>query len=148
LNAFGDVRFRAAGVKDDLDAAMDTFLHLFGSNRPEKAAFMTEKMARYFRTLTKAMADKGLLKLCFLEIDRLPAAGVMCCDYRNRRYLYNSGYDLKHSGFSVGLLSKVMSIADGIEVGCRIYDFLRGDEVYKSRLGGQALPVYKCLIEL
>jgi CelD/BcsL family acetyltransferase involved in cellulose biosynthesis len=148
LEEAGDICFRVMGAKDDLNAATDTFLNLFGANRQDKADFMTDEMAGYFRILIEALANLDLMKLYFLEIDRRPAAGVMCFDYRNRRYLYNSGYDLNYSRLSVGLLSKVLSIGEGIEAGCRIYDFLRGDEGYKYRLGGQSVPVHKCLIKM
>lgn len=148
LNEAGDIRFHVVRTTDDLEASIDTFLHLFVSNRPDKADFMTGNMPVYFRGLIKSMAKINLLKLCFLEIDQTRVASVMCFDYRKRRYLYNSGYDSAYGGLAVGLLSKIMSIKDGIENDCHIYDFLRGGEVYKFRMGGKPIPIYQCLVEL
>jgi len=63
-------------------------------------------------------------------------------------YLYNNGYDNDFSSLSVGLLGKVLSIKESIQSGKKTYDFLKGAEVYKRRLGGQPIQLYRCLIEL
>ena len=52
------------------------------------------------------------------------------------------------AALNVGLLSKVLSIRDAIQSGLRTYDFLKGDEAYKRRLGGRPLPLYRCRVEL
>jgi CelD/BcsL family acetyltransferase involved in cellulose biosynthesis len=72
----------------------------------------------------------------------------MCFDYNATLHLYNSGYDPRYSALSVGLLCKVLSIKDGIESGIKKYDFLKGAEIYKYRLGGQEIPLVDCRIEL
>ena len=51
-------------------------------------------------------------------------------------YLYNSGYDPAYSHLAVGLISKAHAIRDSIERGLTRFDFLRGEEDYKRRLGG------------
>jgi len=48
----------------------------------------------------------------------------------------------------VGLLSKVLSVRDAIRSGLRTYDFLKGGEAYKQRLGGRPLPLYLCRVDL
>jgi CelD/BcsL family acetyltransferase involved in cellulose biosynthesis len=75
-------------------------------------------------------------------------AAVLCFDNGSTVYLYNSGYDLRFSALSVGLLSKVLSIKDSIERGRRKYDFLKGDEKYKQYLGGRPLPLFSYRIQL
>jgi len=54
----------------------------------------------------------------------------------------------QYQELSVGVLCKVFSIEKAIEDGCRRYDFLKGAEVYKKRIGGQELPLYRCRVEL
>jgi CelD/BcsL family acetyltransferase involved in cellulose biosynthesis len=49
---------------------------------------------------------------------------------------------------SVGLLSKVLCIKDSIERGKKRFDFLKGREAYKYRLGGREVPIYNCQIVL
>jgi CelD/BcsL family acetyltransferase involved in cellulose biosynthesis len=144
----GRVRFNAWDPERNMDEAVDIFLRLFDANRRDKADFMTDDMAAYFRALIRALARVGLLRLFMLDIDDVTAAAVMCCDYRNRRYLYNNAYDEHYRRLNVGLLSKLLSLRDAIEGGIQVYDFLRGDEVYKIRLGGRPTPIYKCAVDL
>lgn len=130
------------------DAIVETFISLFRRNRPDKAAFMTDTMAVYFDRLIRESAQRNLLRLCFLDIDGQPAASALCFDYNGTRYLYNSGYDEQFESLSVGVLSKVLSIRNAIEAGCRHYDFLKGAEVYKKRIGGRQIPLYRCTVDI
>jgi CelD/BcsL family acetyltransferase involved in cellulose biosynthesis len=127
---------------------METFLALFGLSRADKAAFMTNQMTAYFRSLAETMAKESLLKLYFLDLDGTPAAAVMCFDYNSTTYLYNNGYDGKFSSLSVGLLSKVLNIKESILRGKKKYDFLKGTEEYKHRLGGRPVSLYRCQVTL
>lgn len=148
LHDFGDVRFRVVDDDRSLEGAMETFLELFRMNRPDKATFMGDQMAGYFKKLAEGMAEAGILKLFFLEIDAAPAAAVMCFDHGGTRYLYNNGYDSRYRSLSVGLLGKVLSIEDSILCGHSRYSFLKGAETYKSHLGGKPIAVLGCRIKL
>ena len=105
-------------------------------------------MSSFFLSLAEAMAERHILRICVLEADAIPAAAIMCFDYKSRIYLYNNGYDRRFSSLSVGILSKVLSIKDSIQRGRRKYDFLKGSEAYKHRLGGKEVPLYRCQVEL
>ena len=138
-------------VAEDIAAVrseLDTFLSLFRQNRADKAAFMTGKMEYFFRSVAEELAGADILRLFFLTLNNEPAAAVMCFDYQATRYLYNNGYNERFSRLSVGLLSKVLNIKESIERRNRKYDFLKGAEVYKHRLGGEPIPLYRCRIEL
>lgn len=148
LHEAGEVKYRLVeNVKEVVDE-METFLALFGLSRSDKATFMTSQMAIYFRSLAETMARVNLLKLFFLDLDGTPTAAVMCFDYNSTMYLYNNGYDGRFSSLSVGLLSKVISIKESIQIGRKKYDFLKGAEEYKHRLGGKPVPLYRCQIKL
>jgi len=109
---------------------------------------MTSRMESFFRSLAKAMAEIEVLKLGILEFDALPVATVMCFDYNDTVYLYNSCYDPQYSSLSVGLLSKVLCIKDSIQRSKKRFDLLKGAEAYKYRLGGKEIPLYSCHIVL
>jgi CelD/BcsL family acetyltransferase involved in cellulose biosynthesis len=148
LHEAAEVNYRVVeGFKEGLDE-METFLARFGLSRSDKAAFMTGQMATYFRTLAETMAREKFLKLYFLDLDGTPVAAVMCFDYDSTVYLYNNGYDGRFSSLSVGLLSKVLSIKESIRGGKKKYDFLKGTEEYKHRLGGRPVPLYRCQVKL
>jgi CelD/BcsL family acetyltransferase involved in cellulose biosynthesis len=148
LQQAGDVNYRLVDGSDALPHFMDVFLKLLRDSRECKAAFMTPPMESFFVALAESMADVGLLKFGILEFNAAPVAAVMCFDYEDNIYLYNSGYDPRYGSLSVGLLSKVLCIKDSIERGKKRFDFLKGREAYKSRLGGREVPIYNCQIVL
>jgi CelD/BcsL family acetyltransferase involved in cellulose biosynthesis len=146
LNEEGEIEYRFIDKGSALPAAMETFFRMFVEGRQDKAAFLTEKMKSFFRLLVETMAGIGLLRLGVLELDKKPVAEIMCFDYNNCIYLYNSGYDPQYFSLSAGLLSKVLAIKDSIERGKNRFDFLKGAETYKYHLGGQEVPLYRCQI--
>lgn len=148
LEEAGQVRFRSIDDVTDVSREMDTFLALFKGNRADKARFMTEQMASFFHSLAVELAAARILKLFFLTLDDAVTAAVMCFDYDSTFYLYNNGYDQKYHYLSVGLLSKLFTVKDSIQQGKKKYDFLKGTEVYKHRLGGKRIPLYRCRVNL
>jgi len=87
-------------------------------------------------------AALGTDRLAVRKIDHEPAAAVLYFDYANRIWLYNSGYKTEYRTLSIGLISKILLIKDSITRGRQVFDFLKGREVYKSRLGGTPIPIY------
>lgn len=148
LNEVGEIRFRVIKRPEEISENIDPFFSMFKASRPDKSEFLTDQMVSFFRLLTQRMAQQGFLRMFFLDIDQLPAAGVMCFDYNNTLYLYNNGYNPQFSNLSPGFLSKVYSIRDSIEQGKLRYDLLKGDEGYKKRLGSTPVPLYHLKIDL
>lgn len=146
LNEEGKIEYRFIEECSELPAALDTFFRMFTESREDKAAFLTDRMKSYFRLLADNMRKIGLLKLGVLELDGKPVAEIMCFDYNDCIYLYNSGYDPQYVSLSVGLLSKVFAIENSIARGKKRFDFLKGAETYKGHLGGQEVPLYRCQI--
>lgn len=143
----GSYRFRFISGKAEIESFIPCFFDLFQQN-PEKADFFTEKMERFFRLLITATAGASLARFGLLELDDTVAAAVLYFDYRKRIYLYNSGYRSDYSALSAGLLSKILCIKDSIEKGREIFDFLKGEEIYKSRLGGTAIPIHTITLSI
>jgi CelD/BcsL family acetyltransferase involved in cellulose biosynthesis len=144
----GKISTRMAAEVKDVQKVMPVFMELFANNRSDKAAFMTDQMSGYFLRLAKAASKEGFLKLLLVELDNNPAAAVMLFDHNRTRYLYNNGYAQRYHALSVGHLSKVYSIQDGINSGIQRYDFLKGQEPYKKRLGGKAVPICRCQVKI
>jgi len=148
LEEAGNIRYRVVEDVHDVRQEIETFFELFKSSREDKEVFMTDEMAFFFRSMTEAMASEKMVKLYFLDVNEKPAASVICFDYNSRAYLYNNGFDINFSTLSVGLLCKVFSIEDSIKNGRQKYDFLKGSETYKYRLGGREVSLYECKIQL
>jgi CelD/BcsL family acetyltransferase involved in cellulose biosynthesis len=148
LEEAGEVGYRLESTPAAVSGAMDTFVRMFTESRDDKADFLTERMETFFRMLAAALSEAGMLRMGILELDAVPVAMVFCFDYNNGRYLYNSGYDPGYTSVSAGLLSKVICIRESIEEQKGVFDFLKGDEVYKSHLGGKKIPIYTCRIDI
>jgi CelD/BcsL family acetyltransferase involved in cellulose biosynthesis len=146
LHEAGKVEYRLLNGETDLNRSLDRFMHLFSLARDEKARFMTPEMESFFRSLAAEMAGIGLLRLGQLDFDGLPVAMVMCFDYNDSVYLYNSGFDPQYDSLSVGLLSKVFCIEQSIQQGKKRFEFLKGNEIYKQRLGGKEISLSRCQI--
>lgn len=141
-----DYRYTEGG--QNISTLMDNFLSLFVLSQADKAAFMSPRMEKFFRSMALAMDRAGLLRFGVLRLDRQPVAMVMAFDYLDSVYLYNSAYDPQYQSLSVGLLSKVLCIQESIRLGRRCFDFLKGDESYKYNIGGQKVPLYSCQIDI
>jgi len=148
LNETGEIRFRVIKRPDEISENMDTFFSMFKASRPDKSEFLTDQMVSFFLLLAQRMAQRGFLRMSFLDIDQVPAAGVMCFDYNDTIFLYNNGYNPQFSNLSPGFLSKVYSIRNSIDQGKLRYDLLKGDEGYKKRLGSTPVPLYHLKIDL
>ena len=148
LSEAGEINYHIIEDSAAVPDAMDAFLRMFSESREDKATFLIAPMESFFRSLAEAMAKIGLLRFGILELDTLPAAMVMCFDYNDCVYLYNSGYDPQYSSLSAGLLSKVLCIKDSIQRGRKRFNFLKGAEPYKYHLGGREIPLYSCQITI
>ena len=146
LGEVGEVSYRVVEDSNSLLDSMDLFLRLFRESREDKAIFLTSRIESFFRSLVKATARSGLLRFGILELNASPVAVVMYFDYNNSVFLYNNGYASEYSSLSVGLISKVLCLKDSVERGRGKFDFLKGAEEYKYRLGGKEITLYGCEI--
>ncbi len=146
LSEMGNIEYHVIQDVDAVDGMMDDFLRMFTGSRQDKSIFLTRRMESFFRSMADTMSRAGLLRLGILELNGRATAMVMYFDYQDCRYLYNSGYDARYGYLSVGLLSKVLCIKNGLEEGMPRFDFLKGDEPYKSQLGGKEVPLSRCQI--
>jgi hypothetical protein len=142
----GHVLFHAAQSPSEVESHLDDFLRQHAISRHEKALFMTERMAGFFRRMALTLAELDLVRLYCLEVNGVRTASVLCFDVGDELLLYNSGYDPDYASLAVGLLSKALALEQAIEQGKRWFDFLRGAESYKYDLGGKDLAVYRCTV--
>lgn len=148
LDEAGTVRFRVIEQPNAIAEAFPRFLELFRGSRADKAAFMTAPMSAFFQRLASHLGAVGRVRLGVLELDQVAVAMVFCFDDGETVFLYNNGYDPSFRELHVGFLSKLLSVKDSIERGRRRYDFLKGNEIYKQRLGAEPVSIYRCRAEL
>lgn len=133
----GPARLETHTTQDGLDH----FVRMHRQAPGPKGEFMTEPIVRFFA---------GLLDVDGFEVDLLtagsldghPVAGAVGFATDGGYYLYNSAFDPGFGSASPGqvLLSELLSRA--IDRGATRFDFLKGDEEYKFRLGARERPLY------
>ncbi len=141
LGAAGELGFATHTAESEVTARLDRFLELMRISREDKETFLTPAMEAYFRDVAATFAGLGMLCLAELTLDSRDAAMILCFENASTLYLYNSGYDPGLARLAVGLVSKAMALQDAIVRGKQVFDFLRGEEDYKKRLGGVPLEV-------
>jgi CelD/BcsL family acetyltransferase involved in cellulose biosynthesis len=143
LEAAGDVRHVELRAREDIESGMTGFFALHRMSTPEKDEFMTPERELFFREVSARLADAGVTRLTFLEIDGERVATSLSYVVGGVRYLYNSGYNPERRDLAVGLLNHALSIKASIEQGVKVFDFMRGNESYKYHLGGVDRNVFR-----
>ncbi|MBI3734416.1 MAG: GNAT family N-acetyltransferase [Chloroflexi bacterium] len=142
-----DVRWHVVGADHDLARAMDDFIALHQSSSAGKDDFMTPLMKDFFQALARAAYDAGWLELAFVEFNGRPAATYLNFAYDRNTLVYNSGFDPQaYSLLSPGIVLLTHLIERAIQNGHQRFDFLRGDEVYKFRMGAKPTEVHQLAI--
>lgn len=145
--AEADARFMVVGPDQDLKREMQDFIRLHQASTPDKDQFMDPKMQRFFFDVARILQGRGWLQLAFIVLDGQKAASLLSFDYGNAILVYNSGYDpTQFAHLSPGWVVTARCIEHAIALGRRTFDFLRGDEIYKYRFGGQDTQVRRLLI--
>ncbi len=105
----------------------------------EKGRFMTKEREVFFRALAQ---------LSETRVDVLagengePVAAWFGFEDAEGYYLYNSAYVPALATASPGIVGLVRLVEEAIDQGRKVFDFLKGDEAYKLRLGAVARPLF------
>jgi hypothetical protein len=130
---------RIARFEDDADR-LSEFVALHRTSAGEKGSFMTDAMADYFADV---MALEGWGLDAILTPDGAMAAAGFSFHGDDGYYLYNSAFDRSYWEASPGVVLIASLIEFAIEEGQMLFDFLKGDETYKFRLGAEPRPLFE-----
>jgi len=136
-------------VQDEkaVQAEVGDFIELHKRSAQKKQGFMNQRMQSFFQAIARTTFNQGWLRLSFILIGDVKTATMLCFDYNDSILVYNSGYDPQlYAPLSTGTVLLAYCIQDAIEKGRKVFDFLRGREEYKYRLGGQDTKVYNLRI--
>lgn len=129
--------------------AITTFIALHKASSQEKADFWDSKREKFFTLFLERAEEHNWLRLYFLHIEDTPVATLLIFEHDHEYQLYNSGF-LKDvfKEYSIGQVLLAYTIKEAIEHGITRYDFLRGSEPYKFRLGGKPEAVWDVTITI
>jgi CelD/BcsL family acetyltransferase involved in cellulose biosynthesis len=118
---------------------IDEFIRLHRLSEGAKGSFMTEERAHFFRRL----ATQPGWQVDLLEAGDGPSAALFAWVGEGGYYLYNAAYDPRFQAWSPGVVALTAAIEASIEAGLGYFDFLKGGEAYKARLGARPRPLYR-----
>lgn len=125
----------------DVTGGFSEFVRLYRKSTGPKGAFLTEPMAAFFADLLRSPGWR--LDLLYHPDSDLAIAALLGYSDREGYYLYNSAYDPSWSASSPGWVMLTSMIEQAIAEGLTTFDFLKGDEGYKFRLGAQTRKLYQ-----
>lgn len=117
--------------------AFEAFVAMHRSSHTDKGRFMTEGMERFFWAL---LTEAGAI-IDLLTVAGSPVAAAFGFVDSEALYLYNSAYAEDASDASPGIMLLALMIERSIDDGLLRFDFLKGDEQYKYRLGAIDRPL-------
>jgi len=123
----------------DEDFGIEEFIRLHRLSEGGKGSFMTPERERFFRRLARQPG----WQVDYLAADGKATACLFAWSDKDTYYLYNSSYDPQLKSASPGLVALAVVIEASIAAGLRFFDFLKGGEAYKARLGGRSHPLFR-----
>lgn len=115
---------------------------LMANSSRAKKLFLSEEIKKFFSALALRFEEKGWLRFKVGIINKQPAAVIFAFQYNKKIYLYNSGFDHNFAQFSPGIVLIANDLKDAIAHRITEYDFLRGAEDYKFKLGATTYYTY------
>jgi CelD/BcsL family acetyltransferase involved in cellulose biosynthesis len=117
----------------------DEFVRLHRLAPGEKGNFMTGERHRFFARL----AGQDGWRVDYLENDGAATACLFGWTDGSDYYLYNSSFDPGVQAASPGQVLLAGMIEHAIAEGWGVFDFLKGDESYKARLGAVPRQLFR-----
>ncbi|MBV9025051.1 MAG: GNAT family N-acetyltransferase [Streptomycetaceae bacterium] len=129
----------ATSTPDTWCSALEQLLAWKASATPAMRDFVTE-YGDFVRNLVKELAPKNAAHVVELRTQDRALASAIVLTHRRTKYLYNMSYDMStvngsHNGLAPGVVLVSHLVEDTLEQGF-IFDFLKGAQDYKVRLGG------------
>lgn len=103
--------------------------------------FQSDRMIAFHAEVLERFAARGQLRMHWIELDGRPVAIEYSLCGSDSVYFYQSGIDPDAARDKPGWLNIIYSIKLAVEQGYRGFDFLRGDEAYKSSWRATPCPL-------
>jgi len=130
------VEFRNYSEDDDLRSQLQVLFEFHQKRWQEKniiSKFTTSEARGFYMDVSQAFIKNKWLNFSFLNVDGKTVSAEWGFDYNKESYYMSGAFDLHYSGYSLGTLHLMKLVENAIQNGQRKFDFLKGDQAYKSR---------------
>ena len=120
--------------------AVHLFADLHRRSSGDKGSFMTGTIEQFFYELHDRVG--GVIDV-LVDASGTVASAVFLFESESETFLYNSAFDPDIGHLSPGNVMLSHLIEQAIQQEHRVFDFLKGEETYKFRLGAEPRPLYR-----
>jgi CelD/BcsL family acetyltransferase involved in cellulose biosynthesis len=133
---------------DDTDFATlwPTFVQLHQARRQmlqQPGCFADSNFESFLRAATDSMIRDSRAEILVIQYQGKPLASMLLLNDGETTYMYQSGLDPDRISLEPGYQIAVLALQSSIRKGYRKFDFLRGDEPYKSRWQTKRIPLVR-----
>ena len=136
----GEFTFRSTATGEDFDLAIEHLIRLHQNRweaKGEPGCFADPQFEQFLRTAGQALANRNACEIVWCEYQGTPIVSHIYLTTDKLIQLYQTGLDDEYREFEPGFLLFAHRLRHAIESGRTRFDFLRGDEHYKSFWGAQ-----------
>jgi CelD/BcsL family acetyltransferase involved in cellulose biosynthesis len=138
-----NLQWRTHRKEEDLLPALERALSAMRQSDAPKADFTDEVLVGFLNRLCPILARENNFYLQELVLENKPSAWLLALPSEGGPMIYNTAYDFTQKQWSPGIVAFALSIQDAIAAGAPVYNFLRGAEEYKDRLGAKEHQLLK-----
>ena len=130
-------KLKGAEIKNLKAKDINKLFELMESSSGEKKGFLSREMKAFFGEIALYFEEIGSLRLegCFYKGKIL--AVLFCFQMKGTVYAFNTGYNPDFYKLSPGVVAFALDIEEAIDENFTCYNFLRGEERFKSDLGAR-----------
>lgn len=130
----------------DLQPTMETLAVMHRAlrlSRDERGAFRSPALTSFQFEVARRMLAAGRLRLWRLDVAGEPIAIIECFRHGDTVSFYTTGYHQQWARYGPGRAVMAMAIEGAIAEGATTFDFLRGNESYKSAWAAEPTHDYR-----
>jgi hypothetical protein len=134
---------------DDFEPVWNVFVDLHQRRRQslgEPGCFASQVFHDFHHEIAQELLTAGQLRMSWIDVDGSPAVAEYQYVGPNTNYSYQSGMDPDRLEVSPGHVGNFYAIQRAIEEGRQYFDFLRGDEPYKTFWRADPRPICDCFV--
>jgi CelD/BcsL family acetyltransferase involved in cellulose biosynthesis len=128
-------RVNGVALRDVKPSYIERLFMLMALSDRKKKDFLQEDVIGFFREISNVFHEIGWLRMRAAVVGDQVIGMILAFASGGRVYLFNMGFDPEYRSLSPGIVTIGLDIHAAIEEKYDYYDFLRGDEDYKYRLG-------------